>query len=78
MPKIYHYFPLSASVQPGDVGSLILSMVIYVVTCAILRVLNIVLGWVPVAGILLQILFGLLGLYCVGGMILSVLKFFQH
>ena len=78
MPKIYLYFPLSASVRPGDVGSLILSMVIYVVACAVLGILQAVLGWIPLVGVLLKMVFGLMGLYCVGGMILSVLKFFQH
>lgn len=78
MPKIYLYFPLSASVRPGDVGSLILSMVIYVVACAVLGILQAVLGWIPIVGVLLDIVCSLLGLYCVGGMILSVLKFFQH
>lgn len=78
MPKIYFYFPLSAGVRSGDVGSLIVSMVIYVVACAVLGVLQRVLGWIPIAGVLLKLIFSLLGLYCVGGMVLSVLKFFQH
>lgn len=78
MPKIYFYFPLSVSVRSGDVGSLILSMVIYVVACAVLGVLQMVLGWIPIVGVLLKMAFGLLGLYCVAGMVLSVLKFFQH
>ncbi len=78
MPKIYLYFPLSASVRSGDVISLILSMVIYVVACAVLGVLQTVLGWIPVVGVLLKIVFSLGGLYCVAGMVLSVLKFFQQ
>ena len=78
MPKVYLYFPLSAGVQPGDVGSLILSMVIYVVACAVLGILQAVLGWIPIVGVLLKLVFSIGGLYCVAGMVLSVLKFFQH
>ena len=78
MQKFYFYFPLSASVHAGDVVSLILSIVIYVVACAVLGVLQRVFGWIPVVGFLLKLVFSLLGLYCCAGIILSVLKFFQH
>ena len=78
MPKVYLYFPLSASVRPVDVGSLLLCMVIYVVACAVLGVLQTVLGWIPIVGVLLKLVFSIGGLYCVAGMVLSVLKFFQH
>ena len=43
MQKYYHYFPLSDSVHAGDVVSLIISVVIYVVACAVLGVLQAVL-----------------------------------
>ena len=78
MQNYYQYFPLSASVRSGDVVSLILSMVIYVVACAVLGVLQAVFGWIPLVGFLLKLIFSLLGLYCCAGIVLSVLKFFQH
>lgn len=77
MEKLYSYFPLSANVSAGDVRSLILTLIIYVVACAIMGVLNTVLGWIPLVGWLLRVIFSLLGLYCVAGMVLAVLKFFQ-
>lgn len=78
MEKAYLYFPLSASVDPGQIKSLIVSLVIYLVACAIMGILQKILGWIPIAGGLLRLVFSIFGLYCVAGMILSVLKFLQH
>jgi len=78
MNKLLRYFPLSASVQAGDVKSLILSLVLYLVACAVLGVLQTILGWIPLVGILVRIVCYVLGLYGVAGMVLSVLKFLQH
>lgn len=77
MEKMFAYFPLSASVLPGNVKSLILTLVIYVVACAVMGILNVVLGWIPLVGWLFRLIFSLLGLYCVAGIVLSILKFFQ-
>ena len=78
MEKAYAYFPLSASVEAGQSRSLILSLVIYLVACAVMGILQKILGWIPIVGWLFRLVFSLLGLYCVAGMILSVLKFLQH
>lgn len=78
MEKVYRYFPLSASVHPEQIKSLILSVVIYLAACAIMRILQAILGWIPIVGTLLRLVFSLLGLYCVAGIILSILKYFQR
>lgn len=78
MHKIYACFPLSASVLPGQVKSLILSLVIYLAACAVFGILQAILGWIPLVGFLIRAVFSLLGLYCVAGMVLAVLKFFHH
>ena len=77
MEKLSPYFPLSFNVLPGDVKSLILTLIIYLVACAIMGVLNAVLGWIPLVGWLLRLIFSLFGLYCVAGMVLAVMKFFK-
>ncbi len=77
MEKLSPYFPLSFNVLPGDVKSLILTLIIYLVACAIMGVLNAVLGWIPLVGWLLRLIFSLVGLYCVAGMVLAVMKFFK-
>ena len=78
MEKVYLYFPLSASVHPGNPRSLILSVVIYLVACAVMRILHTILGWIPIVGWLLRLVFSLVGLYCVAGIILSILKFYRY
>lgn len=78
MYKLFPYFPLSGSVQPGDVKSLITSLIIYLIACAVLGALQTILGWIPLAGVLVRIVCSILGLYGVAGMVLSVVKFLQH
>lgn len=77
MEQLYRYFPLSSSVTPSDTKSLVISVLIYVAACAVLRVLGVVLGWIPLVGWLLGIVFSLIGLYCVAGIVLSVLQYFK-
>ena len=78
MQKLYFYFPLSSSVQPGQMKTLVISLVIYLVACAVMGILQTILGWIPIVGALIRLVLSLLGLYCVAGMVLSVLKFLQH
>lgn len=78
MEKLYRFFPLSVSVQPGDLKTALTSVVIYLAACAIMGVLQMILGWIPLVGALLRLVCSLLGLYCVVGMVLSVLRYFQR
>lgn len=78
MDKLFRYFPLSAAVEPGNVRQLIISLAIYLVASATLGVLNAVLGWIPLVGKLLGVVFSLLGIYCVAGLVLSIVRFVQH
>ena len=77
MEKLGRFFPLSFSVLSGDVKSLILTLIIYLIACAIMGVLHVVLGWIPLVGWLLKLIFSLIALYCVAGMVLAVVKFFR-
>lgn len=77
MEKFYPFFPLSVHVLPDVPKTLILSIVIYLIICAVLGVLQSILGWIPIVGWIVDVVCSLLGLYCVGGIILSVLKYFQ-
>lgn len=78
MEKIYPYFPLSASVQPGNLKSVITSVLIYLAACAIMSVLQTILGWIPIVGALVRLVLSVLGLYCAAGIVLSILKYFRH
>lgn len=77
MEKFYPFFPLSVHVLPDVPKTLIFSIVIYLIICAVLGVLQSILGWIPIVGWIADVVCSLLGLYCVGGIILSVLKYFH-
>ena len=77
MEKLYRYFPLSASVHPGDLKSVVISVLIYLAACAVMGILQAILGWIPIVGGLIRLVLSVLGLYCAAGIILSVLKYFQ-
>jgi len=77
MNQVFRYFPLSAVVEPGNVRQFIISLAIYLVASAVLGVLNAVLGWIPLVGWLLELVFSLLGIYCVVGIVLVIYKFVQ-
>ena len=77
MEKLYRYFPLSDSVHPGDLKSAVISVVIYLAACAVMGILQAILGWIPIVGGLVRLILSILGLYCAAGIILSVLKDFH-
>jgi len=77
MKKLDRFFPLNAAVIPGDVKSVILTVVIYLVACAVLRVLGWILEWIALIGWIVGILLSLAGLYCVAGIILAFIRYFQ-
>lgn len=75
MKKFDPFFPLNAGVTHRDLKSLLMPLVIYLVACAVLNVLRVILGWIPLVGWLLELVFSLLGIYCVAGIILSIIKY---
>ena len=72
------YFPLSFTVRSGDVKSLAVALVIYVLAGAIASILNVVLGWIPLVGILTQVVRILLWIYAILGSLLAVALFFRE
>ena len=78
MQKLLTYFPLSNSVEPGNARQFVLALAIYLVACGVLGILNAILGWIPLVGWLLDLIFSLAGIYCVVGLVLSIVKFVQR
>lgn len=78
MQKLLTYFPLSNSVEPGNARQFVLALAIYLVACGVLGILNAILGWIPLVGWLLDVIFSLAGIYCVVGLVLSIVKFVQR
>ena len=63
MQKLLTYFPLSNSVEPGNARQFVLALAIYLVACGVLGILNAILGWIPLVGWLLDVIFSLAGIY---------------
>lgn len=78
MQKLLTYFPLSNSVEPGNARQFVLALAIYLVACGVLGILNAILGWIPLVGWLLDVIFSLAGIYCVVGLVLAIVRFVQR
>ncbi len=71
------YFPVNNGVRKGDGVSLLIAIAIYIVIPAILGLVSRFLWWIPVIGWAVGVVSSLIGLYCLIGMILAILKFVQ-
>ena len=72
------FFPLSGKVIPREPRSLAIVIAIYLVVCAVVKIADFLLGWVPLLGTILGVLFWLIGLYCAVGVIVAVLLYFRQ
>lgn len=80
MEQIEKLFPVGDSIAPIDknnVVSLVIAIVIYVVAAAIAGVIIGLLTKIPVLGIIFGIIGTLVGLYSLGGIIISVYRFLK-
>ena len=78
MRKWNKYFPVNAGIHPGDAKSLLVPLLIYLAASGVLRVVSWALNWVPLVGWVLGLACAVLGLYCVAGIILALLAYFDH
>lgn len=75
--NVNHIFPLTAKIIRGEPRSLLIVVAIYLTVCALVKIADFLLGWVPLIGSILWVLFWLVGLYCAVGIIFAVLEFFR-
>ena len=75
MEGLYTYFPVSNPVKSGDIRSLLISILIYIVADVLVGVAAKLLGWIPLVGVLVGIVAALLSLYFLVGVVLSIIKF---
>lgn len=75
MQFLRKFWPTPFRIQKGNVVSLILQLVIFLVVCAVVGWLISILAGIPVFGFLFSLLGGLMELYGFVGIILCVLKF---
>lgn len=78
MKALYGLFPLSELVAPGEMRSLAVTLVIYVLGGAIMAILNVALGWIPILGLLTQVASTLMTIYCLVGAALAVVRFWRE
>ena len=77
MNVIKPFFPFSFSVMAKDATSLIVSTIVYMVAMLAFGLVNGLLGWIPVLDFLLGVIGWVLNTYCVVGLVLSVLRYFD-
>ena len=71
------FFPLTIKVNRRNPATLVIVIGIYLAICAVVKVGDLLLGWIPLIGIILGLLFWLVGLYCAVGIIVAVLEYFR-
>ena len=72
MDVLKQLFPLSFKVK--DSNDCVISVIIYLVVSILFGAVVAILDFIPVINVLLGVLGSLVGVYCVAGIILSILK----
>lgn len=77
MEMLQKLWPTPFKVKKGDVGSLLIQLVIFLALCIIIGFALGLLWWVPIVNIIAGVLGALLELYGLVGIVLCLLKFFD-
>ena len=75
--NILKVFPLTGKIVRQEPKSLVIIIVTYLIVCAVVKVADFLLGWVPIVGWILRILFWVVGVYCAVGHPPAHLEFFR-
>ena len=75
MDILRKYWPTPFKVQKGDIASLIIQLLIFIVICAVIGWLIGLLAGIPVIGIVFSLVGALFEIYGLVGIVLCVLKF---
>ncbi len=78
MEKIYSYFPLSNRVNAKDTRSLVVSILLYIAVGLVMSIVGKLLGWIPVIGFVLGLISWVLDIYCLAGIVLSILRYVKE
>lgn len=68
-------WPTPFKIEKGNVGSLIVQLIIFIVICAVVGWLIGILAALPIIGIVFSLVGSLMEIYGLVGIVLSVLKF---
>ena len=75
MNLIKKLWPTPFKIKKGDLISFLVQLLIFLIICAVIGWLFTVLSKIAVVGIIFYFVGGLIGLYCIIGAILCILKF---
>lgn len=75
MDLLKKFFPLSFTAKPEDVPSFVIALIIYAVILIVGGFVIGLLGLLPIIGILFGLLGGLLDLYGLAGIVITILWF---
>lgn len=70
-----YFFPLTSLVRRGQPRTLVVVICIYLAVSGLVRILDWLVGWLPVLGAIFWALFWLVGLYCTVGIILAIWEY---
>ena len=71
------FFPLTSLLRRGQAKSLVLVVCIYLAISAVVKIVDWLVGWLPLVGAILWALLWLVGLYCAVGIIVAVIVYFS-
>ena len=77
MDFIKKLWPTPFKIKKGDIASLLIQGIIFLVICAVLGWLIGLLAKIPVLGVIFGLVGSLMGVYSLVGLVLCVLKFFD-
>ena len=69
------FFPLTSMVRSGQPRTLAVVICLYLAVCGVVRILDWLVGWIPLLGVIFWALFWLVGLYCAAGIIAAVWEY---
>ena len=68
-------WPTPFKVEPKNVGSLVVKLIVFFLVCVVASVLIGILANLPIIGWIIGIVGGLVDVYCLIGIVLGILKF---
>ena len=75
MDTIKKLWPTPFKIKKGNLLSFLVQLIIFLIICAVVGWLFTVLSKIAVVGVVFYFVGGLMGLYCIIGAILCILKF---
>ena len=75
MEQLAKYFPLNNKVEKGNIASLVIAIVIYLIAPSIAGIIVGLLSFLPLVGSILGLVSSLFGIYCLVGLIFAIIKY---